>query len=86
MTTYATSSSNYSDINGKPFKSGFRVVTVQQSKEYQVHYATHHENPNIQSLYEEFKLVDNKPLWLSENREKLSKFDMNVNALIEAWK
>ena len=68
----------------KPFREGFRVVTVVPGKEHQVIYATTHSNPDIQSLYEEFKLCDNKLFWLSENRERLQRFDINVNGLIEA--
>lgn len=86
MTVYPSTLNNYTDVHGKPLKSGFRVVTIQKSKEYEVHYATHHENPDILDIYNEFKLIDNKALWLSENREKLQKHDINVNALIEAWK
>lgn len=72
------------DINGKPFVEGGRVVTVVPTKEYEVIYRTFHKNPDIQAIYEEFKMVDNKLFWLSENRGRLSKFDINVDALIEA--
>lgn len=86
MTIYTSSLDTHKDIYGKPLRSGFRVVTVQKSKEYEVHYATHHKNPDILDIYNEFKLVDNKALWLSENRKRLEKHDINVNALIETWK
>ena len=71
-------------IDGKPLRSGFRVVTEVPGKEHKVIYATSHANPDIQALYEEFKLCDNKLFWLSENRERLQRFDINVNGLIEA--
>lgn len=70
----------------KPYVDGGRIVTRVPGKEHQVIYRTYHQNPDIQAVYEEFKMVDNKPLWLSENRDRLKKFDMNVDALIEAWK
>lgn len=74
------------DINGKPFIEGGRVVTRVPTKEYEVIYRTFHKNPDILDIYNEFKLVDNKALWLSENRKRLEKYDMNVNSLIETWK
>jgi len=71
------------DINGKPFREGGRVITNVPGKEFQVVYATRHENEDLQSIYEEFKLVDNKVFWLQQNASKLKKFDVDVNNLIE---
>ena len=71
--------------NRKPYFDGGRVVTVVPTKEFQVMYATQHENPEIQSAYEEFKLTDDKAHWLRQNSDRLKPFNINVAALIEMW-
>ena len=70
----------------KPYKEGGRVVTIQPSKEFQVMYSTNHTDKDIQAIYEEFKMYDNKLFWLSENRKRLEKYSINVDNLIEAHK
>ena len=81
--TYYKPAKTALDINGKPFREGGRVITRVSTKEFEVTYATTHENEELQSIYEEFKLVDNKVFWLQQNASKLQKFDINVNNLIE---
>ena len=70
----------------RPYMSGGRVVSIAKGKEFEVVYATRHENATIQSFYEEFKMSDNKLFWLSENRARLEKFNIDVDKLISAHK
>lgn len=69
--------------DGKLFVSGPRVVTPVQGKEHIVHYRTKHSNPEIQTLYEEFKLAKSKLAWLVDNKERCQKFNINVSGIIE---
>ena len=72
--------------DGKPFREGGRVITRIIGKEFKVIYGTYHENPEIQSFYEEFKMTDNKVFWLQQNAHRLKNFDINTDKLLEAWK
>ena len=77
--TYYKPAKTALDINGKPFREGGRVITRVPSKEFEVIYATHHENETLKEIYNEFKLADDKSFWLSNNRARLEKFDINVD-------
>ena len=58
-----------------------RVVTLVEGKEGHVIYRTHHDNPDIKSLYEGYKMADNKSDWIIENREMIAKFDINIDRI-----
>ena len=72
-------------LDGKPYFDSGRVITCVPTKEFQVIYATQHENKDLQSIFEEFKMFDDKVLWLRENRNKLNNYNINVDNLIEKW-
>ena len=58
-----------------------RVVTRVPGKEHEVIYRTHHEDDDIKSLYEGYKMADNKSDWIIENRELIAKFDINIDRI-----
>ena len=58
-----------------------RVVTLVEGKEGDVIYRTHHNNPDIKSLYEGYKTADNKSEWIVQNRLLLAKFDINIDRI-----
>ena len=70
-------------LDRKPYFSGGRVVTRVPGKEGEVIYATRHDDPEVQSVYEQFKMADDKAHWLRQNSERLKPFNINVDALIE---
>lgn len=63
-----------------------KFVTRVPGNELAVLYKTTHANDAIAAIYNEFKMTSNKSLWLSENREMLSKHNINVDKLIDVWR
>ena len=83
--TYIQSKHTLTDINGTPYFEHPTVNTIVPGKEYEVHYTTGHSDPSLQAIYEEFKMSDNKPFYLSQNKTLLSKYNINVDNLIEIY-
>jgi hypothetical protein len=73
MTVYTGGNINHRVIN----------TDVVEDTQYII-FTVNHKNPDIKAIYEEFKEQSNRVEWLSANRSRLEKFDMNVDALIAA--